>query len=1041
MLVVLQLSANRLSCSLHKDAFSSSFKSILRAGDFKIEETRVRRSDDSGVVDDMPPEAPSPSSTISSESSSSNLSTGLTTDPSKPTATVDSALEKRSRNVSGDETQPADDGKSSGDKSGAVNTCVKSSVISTPLNVVESSAASTPMSLAITSGTRPQLTRNIVVVVKSTSSAVTQNDDKRSAVGQNVVHASEQTEKPKNRSPRNATLTLTSTSVRGPTPVQGAPAPVDIVCPLKSVAEGTNRMRRQQSVDADRRVTKNTTLRRMESSPCSLTAATAAVVNPAAKETTPQICLPVSNCRVKCVVPRSQPAVIKLSPIPSSPLTSSSEHVTTVPSMTSTGTSETGQSSHLTIYNPEQGKRVPSPCIPDKAVVVGRQRHRSTPVESPPARNTSSPATSNCNRKQAVISSDNSKCDKPNRETSELETNLTEGERVSQISPATQCQILSNSPQSVGQIHLSTPNTDTPKNVVIGRIRKISTPDQNMTPVTSRCLVSAKQLSRKPTLTGIASRIPQSKPQSDQHTGPVISDVFESLRRRQQQESAAAAAAVLQDAKIAAAVAPRLSKARQRPTRSARSKSGRSSVVSVTARTKHPPSRQPSAARYRKPKTPSSTVCSTVGVSAKNARSTRSRKDCASRGQRKRSQSSTRKEEIDIEPEVETGTSHVTLIGRTGQHTATTCEEGSGVHVVVKHRYEPSKNDKTEETNTSERYKSTRRSRMTHSRTKSFEMPSVLPDQVCDPAGTRNDAFTCGVNVSKANVAAVDKHKRSTSFNDAERRDSVLAYEVLKDQDQQGNCKHPVSEPTGRPSPEDGNLSRRLSTRRKSQSADPLCHGDDAVAPDAGAEEIQLCTAAAAAAAEPKSHSLSRQTGKLPICSSELDSNQDAELTAAIDEIMRSRPSSRTSRRRSRPAHRGADAVVEHDVSEQVIHVYDNPSSVVRAPYNISPVCEDQEINRKASIVSTTSDVGNEAVLDRTSADEDRDGGRSPLFVRKHDSVVAMSSDDSRRPSVEKMQCGLTTTFDADATLSWHSFFDNSGTGNDMVSKLCYRIC
>jgi len=1027
----LQLSANRLSCSLHKDAFSSSFKSILRAGDFNIEQTRVRRSDDSGVVEDMPPEAPSPSSTISSESSSSNLSSGLTADHSKPTTTVDNALEKRSRNVSGDETQPADDGKSSGDKSGVVNTCVKSSVISTPLNVVGNSAVSTPMSLVVTSGTRPQLTRNIVVVVKSTSSAATQNDDRTSAVGQNAVHASEQTEQLKNGSSRNATLTPTSTSVRGPTPVQGSPASVDIVCPLKSVAEGTKRLRRQQSVDADRRVTKNS-LRRMESSPCSLTAA----VNPAAKETTLQICLPISNCRVKSVVPRSQPAVIKLSPIPASPLTSSSEHVTTVPSTTSTGTSETGQGSRLTLHVPEQGKRVPSPCISDKAVVAGRQRHRSSPVESPSVRNTSSPVTSNDSRKQAVISSDNSKCDEPDRKTSELKTNVTECERVSQISPATQCHILPNSTQSVRQIPLSTPNADTPKNVVIGRVRKISTPDQNMTPVTSRCLVSAKQLSRKPTLTGIAGRVAQSKPQCDQHTGPVISDVFESLRRRHEQESAAAAAAVLQDAKITAAVAPRLSKPRQRPTRSARSKSGRSSVVSVTARTKHPPSRQPSAAtRYRKPKTPSSTVCSTVGVSAKTSRSTRSRKDCASRGQRKRSQSSTGKEEIDVEPEVETGTSHVTLIGRTGQQTATTCEEGSGVHVVVKHRYEPSKNDKTEETNAFERYKSTRRSRLTHSRTKSCEMPGVLPDQICNPAGTRNDdAFSGEVNVSKAKVAAVDKHKRSTSSSDAERSDSVLADEVLKDQ--QGNCKHPVPAPTSKPSPEDGNLSRRSSTRRKSQSADPLCHCDDTVAPDAGAKEIQLCTTAAA---EHKSHSLSRQTGKSPICSSELD--HDAELTAAIDEIMRSRPSSRTSRRRSRPAHRGADAAVEHDVSDQVINVHDNAPSVVRAAHNISPVCEDQEISRKASIASTTSDVGNEAVLDRTSADEDKDGGRSPLFVRKHDSVVAMSSDDSRRPSVEKMQCGL-ATLDADATLSWHSFFDNSAAGNDMVSKLCYyRIC
>ena len=997
----LQLTANHPSCGLNKDAMSSSFKSILRQGEFNIEKTRIQRSEDSGVVDDVPPEAPSPSSTISSASSSSNLSTGLAADSSKPTIAADNAVEKPSIVVSGDKTPPADDSKP-GSKSVAVNPVVKSSVISTPLNVVENSTVSTPMSLAVTGVARSQLTRNIVVVVKSTTPTVTDDDDdKGSAVVQNVS-TNEQAEQPKNRSPRNATLTPASISIGGPNPIQVLPASTDTMYPSKTVVE-SNCKRRQQSVEAERRVSQNSVLRRMESSPCNLDLTASASASPAAKETSsPQVSSPDNAMVTNVVVPRSQqPVVMKLTVSPSTPVTLSSQHITVVASRANTRTPVPGPISCLAVHAAEQSERVPSSHRPisNRAAAAARQRHRTTPVQM--SNNISRPVTSSDTSKQA-LSNENSKDDKPDDETSKLKTDLTDGEHVSKV-----------------LVLPSTTNADVPVNAVVGRVKQMSTRDEHMTPMTSSCLVSEKP-SRKPTALGIASRLPQSTPQADEHTGPVISDVFESLRRRQEQE-AAAAAALPQDAKITATVAPGLSKSRQQPTQSARSKTGRSSVVSVTARSKHPPSRQPSAAitRCKKPKTPTSH--STVGINAKTPRGGKSRKDCATRVRRKRSKSSTRKEESEVEPEVVAGASDVTLIGGIGWQIATKCEDVSGVRAVAKLRYKPSKNDKTEDLNVSDHSKSIGRSRMSHIRTTSFEMPSLVPEQVCDTAGSRkDDVFTCEISAANTKLAASGKHKRSTSTSDAEHRGPKLSGEAAKDQ--RGNRKYRVPELTNRLSQEDGSLSNRLSSRRKSLSTDAIFSGDDMVALGVSAEGILPPFTAAADERHSGSRNQppSRQSGELPICCSELGRDHDAEVTAAIDEIMRPQMS-----RRSRPGHGDADAGIEqHGDGDKNDH-----DGVVK-------VNKDQNLTGESPVASTTSVVEDEQV-----EDSDKDVDRSPRFVRKHDSLVALScADDSRRPSVEKAQGGL-GTLDGDITLSWHnnnnnnSFFDNTITANDMVSK------
>ena len=1015
---------------MHKDAFSSSFKSILRAGDFDIEETRVRRSDDSGVVDDVTPEAPSPSSTISSSSSSSNLSASLPADSCKPTTTSDNKPAKPSRNVSGEKTQPEEDRKS-GDVSGTANPETKCSVISTPFNVVENSSGSTPMSLAVRSGARSQLTRNIVVVVKSTSSVVTEDD---AETLRNAVPGSGQAEEPKNTPLQSATLTPALTSVGGTTLIQVASATSDSTSPYKP-ALANNSKRRQQSVDPERRVTQNKGLRRMESSPSNLAAALSAAAVPTVKETFPQVSSSNDGGIVNVVpssgpnvVPSSVPSVMRITPLPSTPITSTSNHVPLVASRAYTGTSLAGPTSRLAVHVPEQSERVSSSRISDKAAAAAavRQRHRSTPVDISLANNTSRSVTSGdtTRKKQAAVSSDSSSCDNPNHKTPQLKTDLTDGEHMSKMSPTTQCQRLPNASPSVRRIIPSTANTDATKNVVIGRLKRISPRDERMTPVSSSCLVSEK-VGQRPTQLGITSQVPQSTPQLGEHTGPVISDPFESLRRRQEQEAAAAAAALSQVAKIPTTVAPGVCKSRQRRIRSARPKTGRSSVVSVTVRTRPPLSRQPSAAtiRHRKLKTPTSAANSTVGMNAKTPRGTKDRKDRACRVRRRRSRSNVRKDELDVVADA----SDVTMTGRTGWQTGTKCDDVKGVCGVAKRRnYETTKTDKTEELKTRERSQSSRRSRISHVRTRSFGS-SERDD---DPTESGKDGvFTREVGAAKAEMAAVGKHKRSTSSGEAEHRDSTLTDEVPKDQ--QGCCKCLVPGPSSRLS-RDGKPSCRLCSRRQSQSLSPICSGNVSAVPSVDATEIQHSTAAADEphSDQPDRSLLTRQSAKLPVSSSQFHRTQDAELSAAIDEIMRSRPSRRSSRR-SRPADRGGDAVGERGGRNQDDHD-------CMAPSNMPPAFANQETTAKPPLASTTSDVGSEIVED---ADADKDVDLSPRFVRKHDSIVAMSSTaasdvSSRRTSVDKVHGGLGTLED-DATLSWHnSFFDNTAaTANDTVSE------
>jgi len=938
------------------------------------------------VVDDVAPEASSPSSIISNASSSSNLSTELPADPGKPTTVADSELGTVVRYVSDDKMQPSDDGKSGTETESVNTTGAKSSVMSTHLNVVENARVSTPMSSAVTTidGTRLQPTRNIVVVKSTTTSASQEDDAKGSSLKQNVNSAREQI-----KEPRNGTLMPGSTSVQCFTPVHIVPALDDITCPSKSVADG-NGKRRQRSVDADRQMPSKLSLRRMESSPCNL----AAAVCPCSRDASPQ--LPGSNGRVKTVVPRAQPATMK-------PTITHPTPQQVVTSRANSGASTMGQISRLTLEPPQLNDRVLSTCISNKDVLAARQRHRSSPFEHSPVKNTCCHSLASCDtRKQAVRSRNNSYCDKDKDKSSKLEADLTEGDHVSS---KTHCQTVPNATQRTSA---STLSTDVFINVVNGRVKKISAREGYITPVANCCMGSEKA-SQKPT---VSRRVPR----ADLYTGPVITDMFESLRRRQQEE--AAAAAVLRHAKIPGAVARGSSKPRPRPcTRSARSKSGRSSVASIASRTKQPSSRQPSAGARKSKTSVTSAASSAVGISAKTPRGRRTRKDCASRGRRKRSKSSGRKVESEVEPEVVTGASDVTLIGGIGWQIAAKCEDVSNVQVAPECRYEPPKNDKTEGSNAPEHFRNTRRSQfMSYPTAKDVETSNILPQKELDRTGGKTDnTFGCVVGAVSAKTVAVIKHKRSTSSSDAQHHDSVLAQEVLKDQ--QENCKFSEPELTDTLPRQDGNGSNRLYSRRRSQSADPpTCISEDT---GVNAEEIQLV---AAAAADPPIFSPHDRpsVSESQIFSAKLNGNEEAELKATTYENMRSDTSSRrSSKRRSRPAYRVVDGGQE------------NPEVVGGA--SPVPAHTGPEFIGQQAPPMPSSNVTNGGW---TCADEERDVADriSPRFIRKHDSLVALI--DSRRSSVEKAQGTGQGTLDGDATLSWHnSLFDNNLTASDMVHQ------
>ena len=956
----------------------------------------MRRSDDSGVVDDAAPEAPSPSSTISSSSSSScNLSAGLTANPAKPTTAIDNKPEK----PSGDRTTRSEDDRKSGDVSGSANPELKSSLISTAFNVDESGCAARPMSLAVTSGSRSQLTRNIVVIVKSTSMAVTEDG---AETVQNAVPGSGQVEEPK-----KTVLIPALTSIGGSPVIHvSSAASSGSTSPCKSVA-ASNSNRRQQPVDPERRVTQNGGLHRRGSSPSNLSAAEPATTVPTAEESVPRGS-GSNDGGITNVVPTPGLSVVKLASLPSTPVNSTSHHVPLVTSKARLA----GPVSRLIVHTPERNDRVPSSRVSDKAAAAARQRHRSTPLDASSVKNAAGqPGTSGDSacRKQAAVSSDS---DKPNDETPKPKTDLTEC--VPEISPAMQCQLLPNASPSVRRIRPSTTNTDASvNNVVIGRLKRISPRDDHATPASSSCLVSEKPISRRPTQLGTASRV---HPPSDEHTGPVISDPFESLRRRQAQQ-AASAAALSQVAKIPVRG---LSKTRQRPTRSARPKTGRSSVVSVTARTRQASSRQPSAAsvRQRRLKTPMSAASSVVGMSSKTPRSVRDRRDRVTRVRRRRSKSNSRKEELEAVADASDVTS-------TGWRIGTKRVDSVGVSAATRRRSETSRIDRSgEEPKISERSQSTRRSRLTQARTRSFEISERVYGGA--PGSRKNDAFSRDAGAAEACKlsAAVAKYKRSTSSSDAAHLDSALVDEVPKDQ--QGQCKCRVPGASNRLSRGDGKPGCRLCSRRQSQSASPICLGKVTVSP--GVDVMGFQPSAAAADEPQRDYSCSRQAGALPTCSSELGRNHNAEPTSAINE-MSCRPSRRSSRR-SRPADRGgADAAVERGDGNEEDR--DRVSKIIDAPSDISPPRANQETTQ---VASTATDVGGEVV-------QDADVDLSPRFIRKHDSLVALSSTgasnvNSRRTSVEKAQVGL-GTLDDDATLSWHNgFFELTGTANDTVREI-----
>jgi len=695
----------------------------------------------------MAPEAPSPSSTSSSsESSSCNLSAGATGDPGQPTPAVD---DKPSCTCSGDKSQSQDGGKSS---DGLVKSGVKSSLISTRLSVDEVGAVSTPMSTAVSSAAQVQLTKNVVVVVKSTSSSSTADDVKRPA-----APTRDYAEQPKKTSPGTLTLTPASVSMQCSTVVQvttsssgdhAGPCKVSVD---KSAVVGDAK-RRQQSVVSDRRVTN---LRRMESSPCNLAPPAAAAGGPVVKVTAAL----VSDGRVTKIVPRSQPVVVKLSAPSSTP----SQQVT------STGESADGESSPSEIRVPDVGAETPTSRVFGKT--ASRQRHCSTPVVSSPAKSISQPASSVNKAKSTVISSDISDCNKAIGETG--------GDNMPDVSPTTEREMQPNA----RRILPSMPSAEVSSDGVIGRVKKISSRVDQMCPVTSSCLASAR-LVRRTTVHGLTSQVAQSTPQAaGEHSGPVICDVFESLRRRQEQGTAAAAR-VTRDVKAPAAVGRGAAgKSRQRSARSSRPNTGRSSVASVSVKTKQAASRRPSAAaaRCRKPKTPTSAASSTVGIGVRTPRRRR-----ASRPRRNRSKSSTRMEESEVEPEVvAAGASDVTWVGETGSRFAAKCEDGIG---VARLRHDSSKNDKTAGgLKDAKSSPSVRRSQASDAGT----ISSGLRGQVRRPAcRAEYDVFCREI----ARVSAVDQHKRRTSTNN---RQSAFAGEMSKDQ--QGRCEDQLSRDDGNP--------------------------------------------------------------------------------------------------------------------------------------------------------------------------------------------------------------------------------------------------
>jgi len=344
-------------CCIHKDtgALSSSFKSILRAGDFNIEQTRVatrgvQRSDDSGCsVDDLAePEAPSPSSTVSNESSSGSepapSTSGNLSEPTRPTSekppdrggtAVEPCQSKQpahelegSGGTSADTTRSTKDGGKSGDGA-AAKAGAKSALISTPLNVdaencaVSTTPVSVTTSIAVTSAalTPVQRTRNVVVVVKSgssTSPAIGGDAGKPTATTTTtpsaVVATCDVAQPAKKRSPRTVVLTPASVSMPCSAPGTSSDDAVpryqlSVPMPCSTLVSATwkdnagpyklsddNRsgmaLRRQRSVD--RRVMPHASvLRRMESSPCNLAAAAApaapAAGGPVVKATCQQV--------------------------------------------------------------------------------------------------------------------------------------------------------------------------------------------------------------------------------------------------------------------------------------------------------------------------------------------------------------------------------------------------------------------------------------------------------------------------------------------------------------------------------------------------------------------------------------------------------------------------------------------------------------------------------------------------------------------------------------------------------------------------------
>jgi len=382
---------------------------------------------------------------------------------------------------------------------------------------------------------------------------------------------------------------------------------------------------------------------------------------------------------------------------------------------------------------------------------------------------------------------------------------------------------------------------------------------------------------------------------------------------------------------------------------------------------------------------------------------------------RRRSRSNARQEELDVRAEY-------------GDSDAT--EGIVDVKGSAKRRNETTSqhNTRIDASKTCERSQSRPRSRTSHTRTRSFGSS----DQDSDHADRRknNAVFIREVGAAKTKLqAAVGKHVRSTSSGDAALSDKVF-------EDQQGQCK------CDRPTPGNSEPSCRLCARRKSRSLSPICSGCVTIAsPSVAVVETQLTSAAVD---EPKSGQLCRVLPKHgaelpPAESPEPSRTHDAKLSAAIGEIMRPIAPPRSSRRLRSTAGRGADVVADR--------IQDDAARVAQDMETASPSMPTLHADQQTAPASRApGGVRNDVVQN---ADEDKDNVELSLrFVRKHDSVVAMSSTaasnaSSRRTSVEKTHGDLDDTLhvglgtlENDATLSGHnSLFDNSGTANDAVSK------